>query len=191
SIRGAGLPVWLVSIIWMVYNASSISYLTFAGDYFVSIGYDVNYAAFLTSLFMVGGFVFSPIAGFLIDKLGGEEYFIAGGSVILTAILILIPRTNVNPLLLGSLIGIVSGFIPTPTFSLLPRHISPEKLGLGYGILATCLNVGILIGPLLVGFSYDVSKNYLSGFNIMAVFALAGAVTAIILRVIARKRMAE
>ena len=49
-IRSAGWPIWLVAAIWMMYNAASISYLSFAGDYFVSQGYSVSYAGFLTSI---------------------------------------------------------------------------------------------------------------------------------------------
>ena len=70
--------------------------------------------------------------------------------------------------------------MPAPVFSLVPKLLPPEKLGLGYGILSTCLNVGVLIGPLMVGLSYDRTLSYLSGFNLMAIFALSTAIIAIL-----------
>ena len=74
--------------------------------------------------------------------------------------------------------------MPAPVFSLVPRLLPPEQLGLGYGILSTCLNFGVLIGPLLVGLSYDRTLNYLSGFNLMAIFALSTAIIALLFRFI-------
>lgn len=54
-------------------------------------------------------------------------------------------------------------------------------MGLGYGILSTCLNVGVLIGPYLVGVSYDATLNYGFGVNLMAGFSLVTGIVAIVL----------
>jgi len=181
GIRKTGLPIWLVAAIWMMYNASAISYLTFGGDYYVSVGYSASYAGFLTSLLMIGSLFLSTFVGYFIDKVGNEEYFIAVGSVALAFLLFLVPRSGINPFLLGILIGIAAPFIPAPVFSLVPKLLPPKQRGLGYGILSTCLNFGVLIGPLLVGLFYDLTQSYLYGFNLMAVFALSTAVIAIFL----------
>ncbi len=181
GIKDAGLSVWLVAGIWMMYNASSISYLSFGSDYYISLGYNANYAGFLTSLLMIGALILSTIVGYLTDKFGKEEYFIIGGSVALAITLYLVPRAEISPLLLGSLIGISASFVPAPVFSLVPRFLSAEKMGLAYGILSTCLNIGVLVGPLLVGILYDKTLDYLWGFNLMAVLSLLAAVIALIL----------
>lgn len=178
--------VWLIAAVWMMYNASTISYLTFGADYYQSTGYTVSYAGFLTSLLMVGSLLFSPLVGILTDRVGNEEYFIVGGSIAIGLLLILVPRTGFNPLLLGGLIGFFAASIPAPVFALVPKYISLARVGLGYGILSTCLNIGILIGPLLVGFSYDLTESYLSGFNLMAFFAFFTGVIALILRLTGR-----
>ena len=47
---------------------------------------------------------------------------------------------------------VFAALIPAPIFAMVPKHISLGQVGLGYGILSTCLNIGILLGPLLVGF---------------------------------------
>jgi predicted MFS family arabinose efflux permease len=47
----AGSPIWLVAVVWMMYNAAAIAYLTFAGEYYLSLGYDVSHAGFFASLF--------------------------------------------------------------------------------------------------------------------------------------------
>jgi predicted MFS family arabinose efflux permease len=186
AIRKTRSQVWLIAVVWMMYNASTISYLTFGADYYQSAGYTVSYAGFLTSLLMVGSLLFSPLIGILTDRVGREECFIIGGSIAIGFLLFSVPRTGFNPLLLGGMIGFFAAAIPAPVFSLVPKYISLAQVGLGYGILSTCLNIGILIGPLLVGFSYDRTESYLSGFNLMALFAFITAVVALILRFIGR-----
>ncbi|NLA26432.1 MAG: MFS transporter, partial [Firmicutes bacterium] len=91
SLIKKGGAVWLVAFIWMMYNASAISYLTFAGDYYIKAGYDPGYAGFLSSLFMIGSLLFSPLVGYLTDRVGREEYFIIGGSTVLASLLLLLP----------------------------------------------------------------------------------------------------
>ena len=187
SLLKTGASIWLVAFIWMMYNASAISYLTFAGDYFTSAGYDPGYAAFLSSLFMIGSLLCSPLAGYLTDRVGREEYFIAGGASVLTLLLLLVPRSALNPLLLGAFIGIAAAFVPSPVFSLVPKFLPARRTGLGYGISSTCLNIGVLLGPLLVGLAYDRTLSYISGFNLMALFSLAAAAIALLLRFTGRR----
>ena len=171
----------------MLYNASSISYLAFGSDYYVSIGYDTSYAGFLTSLLMIGALIFSTFVGYLTDKFGNEEYFILGGSIGLAIALLLVPRGGINPLVLGGLIGLSVSFVPSPVFSLVPKYLPREQVGLGYGILSTCLNIGVLIGPFLVGLFYDKTKSYASGFILMSALALLTGVFAILLKRVGKR----
>jgi predicted MFS family arabinose efflux permease len=182
-----GGAVWLVALIWMLFNAAAISYLTFSGDYFITKGYEPGYAGFLASLFMIGSFLFSPLVGYLTDRWGRDEYFVIGGSAVLALLLLLVARSALNPLLLGSLIGLSAAFIPAPVFSLIPKVVPPGQLGLGYGILSTCLNIGVLVGPFLVGLSHDQSGDYVFGFHLMALFSLA-AVAAVLVLLFSRTR---
>lgn len=186
SLFNTGIAIWLTAFIWMLYNASAISYLTFAGDYFVRAGHDPGYAAFLSSLFMLGSLVFCPLVGYITDRVGKEEYFVAAGALLLTLLLLLVPRSTMNPLLPGTLIGIAAAFIPPPLFALVPKFLPARQTGLGYGIVSTCLNIGVLVGPLLVGLAFDRTLSYLAGFNLMALFSLSAAAIALILRLIGK-----
>jgi len=183
SIKDAGWPVWLVAASWMMFNVAGISYLTFAGDYYITEGYDISYAGFLASLFMFGSLLFSPLVGYLTDKIGKQEYFLIGGGTALALLLLLVSGSRINPLLLGSLIGLSAAFVPAPIFSLVPKFLPPGQIGMGYGLLSTCLNIGVLVGPMLIGFSYDQTLSYHNGFILMAVFAFAAALLALVLRI--------
>lgn len=182
------LPVWLIAGIWLFYNAGSIAYLSFAGDYYVSVGYSPSYAGFLSSLLMIGALILSPVVGYLTDRYGREEYVLLFGNLAVAVLFWLVPRTVLNPVYLGILIGIAASCIPAPVFSLLPSFLPPERMGLGYGILASLLNIGVLIGPLLVGYYYDQTANYLPGFSLMALFILLSSLLALFLVVVKRRQ---
>jgi len=191
AVKKTGWPAWLVAAIWMAYNGAAITYFTFASDYYMSTGYSVSYAGFLASLFMIASFLFSPLVGYLMDRGIKEEYFIIGGSTILALLLLLIPRTDGNPLVLGGLIGIFAVCVPAPVFSLVPKSLPAGQVGLGYGILSTFLNFGVIVGPLLVGLSYDRTQSYLVGFDLMAFFALSTAIITILYWFITRPKPGE
>lgn len=131
---------------------------------------------------MIGSVLFSPLVGYLTDRVKREENFIIGGSIALALLLLLLPRSGLNPLFLGVLVGLAAAFIPAPVFALVPKYIPTGQIGLGYGISSTCLNIGILVGPFLVGLAYDRTLSYLFGFNLMALFVLVLTAVALFLR---------
>ena len=176
-----GWPVWLVSMVWMLFNAATISYVTFAGDHFISLGYSVARAGFLASLFMFGSFLFSPLVGLITDRLGGEELFIVTGCTVLAGLFLLVYNPAINHLLLCAVIGFFGAFVPAPVFALIPKYLSSHQLGLGYGILSALLNLGMLVGPLVTGFLYDQTENYFYGFILMAAFLLLTALLGLVL----------
>ena len=115
-LKKSGSPVWLLSLVWMLYNASSISFMTFAGDHYIAQGFSVELAGFLTSLFMMSSIVLGPVLGAVIGRIGKEIHFIVFGCAILGIFIFLIPRSNINPLLLVGLIGLSCVLIPTPLY---------------------------------------------------------------------------
>lgn len=184
----AGWPVWLISLVWMVYNTSSISFMTFAGDYFISKGYSVALAGFLTSLFMVASIVLAPVIGLIIDRKGKHLPFIVFGCTALAAMIFLVTRSRMNPVLLVLLIGISSVFIPTPLLSLLPRYLPAGFAGLGYGLSSALANLGVLAGPYLFGLLYDRSHSHDSGFDLLAAVSLLGAFLTLMIPLVLKKK---
>lgn len=67
-------------------------------------------------------------------------------------------------MLLGILIGLSAAFVPAPVFSLVPKFLPSGQIGIGYELLSTCLNIDVLVGPMLIGFSYNQTLSYQQGF---------------------------
>lgn len=175
-----GISIWLVGFAWMWFNAAVISYLTFAQDFFVTRGYAAAFASFITSIVMLISVPLSPVVGYLTGRFGREEAFIAVGGAALASLYLLLPSSMPTFLLLG-LIGVFLAFVPPPIFSLPSRLVRRQNLGLAFGILSTCLNVGVLAGPYIVGYLRDLTGEYTVSFYIMSLFNILQMFTILIL----------
>jgi len=184
----AQMGIWLVGFSWLIYMAAKTGAITFAPDYFLSIGYMYSYAGFLASLFTMGSLVISPLTGHFIGKTGKEENYILVGCIAMAILFILIYTASTGHVFLAALNGATAAFIPVSVFSLVPRLVQAKKLGLGYGILRICENTGILVGPFVGGLVYDLSGgSYLYAFLVFSVFCLSSAAGALLLRLLRKK----
>lgn len=168
---GFGPSIWLVGICWMWFNAALISFVTFSPDFLVSRGYEVGLAGSMSSLVMLGSLALSPIVGYLVHKNGKESLFIGVGGVLLAALVYFVPTSSLLvPLFV--LTGVAASLIPAPIYSLPSRIVRSENLGLAFGIITACLNIGVLAGPYLVGLVRDFTGDYVLSFHLMTIFAL-------------------
>ncbi len=180
NIANVGAPMWIIGFTWMWFNAALISFLTFAPDFFVSKGYETVFAGFMSSIVMMGSLFLSPLIGYFVYRFGKEKMFIVVAGIALTFLIFLVPTTSLHlPLLV--LMGIFTAFVPAPVFSLPSKIVKPQNLGLGFGILTACLNVGVLAGPYLTGLAKDFAGEYTTSFYLMSVFTIMQTVTILLL----------
>jgi predicted MFS family arabinose efflux permease len=182
DLRETGVPLWLVGAAWMLFNAAIIALFTFTPDLLRTSGFSVSSAGFFTSLVMLPALILSPVVGYLMDKIDGKRSIIVIGSIGLAALIIWVPAAAGRMLLLMVLIGIAQACVPAPIFALIPEVTAARRLGLGYGILSTFLNIGIVVGPALIGLVRDITGNYQASYTVMSVFALLIAVAMFLLR---------
>jgi len=173
--------MWLVGFCWMLFGASIVSFTTFAPDFFISKGYTIGSAGFLTSLLSWGPLGLSPLIGRLMDKVGNNEVFIGVGGIIIAMVFYSIAR-GANFFLPMIVMGVGVAFVPAPVFSLLPKISRPENLGLNFGVLSMFANVGMLFGPYVTGLLKDRTGSYEVSFIFLSIFALLLALTALALR---------
>lgn len=176
DITKLGPSIWLVGLSWLCFNAAFISFVTFFSDFFVSRGYEIGFAGFLSSIVMMGSLFLSPLIGYFVYKFGRENVLIGAGGIVLASLIFLVPTSFfVIPLL--ALIGVFAALVPAPIFSLPPKIVKPKNLGLAFGIVTACLNVGVLVGPYLAGAARDFTGEYTLSFHIMALFAVLQTVS--------------
>lgn len=177
-----GAGIWFAGLAWLWANAAGISYLTFGTDYFLSQGENAATAGLLTSFLMMGSLVFSPAIGFMLDRGWSQKTMIIVGSGCVSILYLLIPRMPSSAYLLTVLLGIAVALIPVSVFSLPARILPLHKIGVGFGIISACLNVGIMIGPCVVGLARDMFGGYQTGFVMMSLFGLASLLSIVPLK---------
>jgi len=181
SLRNVGSPIWLVALCWMWFNAASISFSTFAPDFFVSRGYEIGAAGLLASLLMWGSLGLSPIIGRLTDRIGRHELFIGAGGILLAIAISVVARAEsfIGPMLV---MAVAVALVPAPVFSLPAKILAPQRLGFGFGVLSTLSSTGIFFGPYLAGLIRDRTHGYEASFVFLSVLALLITATAVVLR---------
>jgi predicted MFS family arabinose efflux permease len=182
SIRLTGISIWIVGIAWLLFNAAVISMFTFTPEFLQGAGRTIASAGFVTSAVMWPSIVLSPVVGHVIDKIDRKRAIIAIGGLALAILMVMIPTATSWILALLLLIGVAQVLIPAPIFALITEVTSPERLGLGFGIFNTCLNLGIVVGPVAVGAIRDVTGSYQASYALMAGFAFLIILAMITLR---------
>lgn len=172
GLKTTGMAVWILGAAWLFFNAAVISVYTFTPDFLKASGFSVASAGFHTSVIMWPGLVMGVIVGWVIDKKGRKRLMIGAAGVIIAFLLLWVPgmTTWLIPLMLC--LGFTQSFVSTPIFALVPDVVHPTRLGIGYGVLSTCVNVGIVAGPLATGWIKDVSGSYQGSYTLMSGFAL-------------------
>jgi predicted MFS family arabinose efflux permease len=170
-VRAAGKEIWLLGSAWLFFNASVISLFTFTPKFLNTSGFSLASSGFLASLAMWPQLITNPAVGFLISRKGCTKAIMALGGLSLGIFIILVPFSIGWVALSLLLVGIVMSFVPTPVFTIVREVVRPQHLGMGYGILSTCLNLGILIGPVASGMVVDLMESYPAGYALMGAFS--------------------
>jgi len=68
------IEVWKVSIVWLLFNAATLSFTAWAPNLFENYkGIDTVYASFLASVLMLAAIPFVPVYGWVSDKIGRRK----------------------------------------------------------------------------------------------------------------------
>ena len=175
--------IWVLGLIWATFNMATISFTTWSPKLFENIWETTTiYANFLASLLMIAALI-TPITGYLSDRLGKRRLLIASSALVMAAFFFLIPSATVKSLvLIIGLLGLTSAFIAPSVFALSSEILDEKSGGLGFGILNTSVNIGIVVGPLLVGYVIDVTYSKTAIFSVMAAFVIVTTLLCFILK---------
>ncbi|MFC1588019.1 nitrate/nitrite transporter [Planctomycetota bacterium] len=170
--------IWLLSLVWVLFNAGILSYSTYAAGYFHAIGHSLVSANFLAGLVFTVSIFCSPVAGWMLDRFKITTRIIISGCLGLSVLMALIPHLAGWELILSVGIGLVVAAVPPAVFSLPVAWIENRHLALAYGIINSIFCLGASIAPGLVGNIWDRQQSYPLIFLIMGGFCLLGGLAA-------------
>jgi MFS family permease len=165
----------ILSIIWGLFNAGSLSFITFSFIHSIEIKLLSQLMTFfIGSSTMIGGLFLGSLIGFLLDKYKKLiKIFIVYGCLSMGIAIILFYFTNLNHF--SILFFIIGGsLVPTSVFSYntLYEHQSSDNV---FSMLAISMGIGSLIGPSLAGAIMNLNTGIYS-FLLMSLFLISGSI---------------
>ncbi|MBO3757865.1 MAG: MFS transporter, partial [Candidatus Brockarchaeota archaeon] len=167
------LETWKAGFVWLFFQASVLSFITWAPELFVVFrGMSRVNSNLLTSLIMWLSIFFAPFFGYLSDKINKRKIFIVIGSVAMSLTYVLLAfASGVELTVLIIVLGIASAMIPPVVFALTAEVSGSNLAEIGFSVLGTCLSIGATFGYPLIGYVLDVTKSYVICFLGMATFS--------------------
>jgi predicted MFS family arabinose efflux permease len=157
----ASREIWLsilAGIVWGLFNASYVVFLSFAPGFLVSRGASVGGAGAVTSLAIWVTLASVPLGGILADRLRRPDLLTVVGSLLGMGALLIFPTTTM-PALSCFLVGVLAGIPPGAVMALLPKALAPAALTTGLGIYYTMFYLSMTVAPGLAGMLRDRTED--------------------------------
>ena len=178
--------VWALGAVWMLWNAGSMVVLTFANDLLVSRGLSVQAAGGVAALLMLFPITASTAMGHLLDRHHLQNAG-AAAACLLLAVCVILLGTNAAPAVpLFIAMSVAMALAPSAVFATAPYLMRDQQSGLGYGVLAGMLNIGVALGPVVAGAAKDATGSYLASCVAAAILEVLGALAVLLLRGVPR-----
>ncbi|MCW4032184.1 MAG: MFS transporter, partial [Candidatus Bathyarchaeota archaeon] len=145
-------------------------------------GLSLEFSDLLAGMLMIGAFI-QPLSGYISDIIGKRKLLIIISQASIFVLILLFPKLpSTYYLALALLIGLIASFIIPNIFALSGELLGVKKNALGFGVTNTFLNLGIILGPLSLGYVLDSTDSSYLFFVSMAIFVLLGLIFSSILK---------
>jgi len=149
----------------VLFYSAIFPFQKFATDMLASkMGLNLKDAADLFSWFPIGAMVLTPFIGFYLDRKGKGASLMLYGAILLVVshlIFALVPAESFGYGMAVTtivILGIAFSLVPASMWPSLPKIIEEHYLGSAYGAIFWIQNIGLLIVPILIGWSITVSN---------------------------------
>ena len=181
TLKGLGGSIWLISLVWVLFNISILAYFTYAIDHFTGGGMNGSTARFISSLPMLLSIFLTPLAGFAMHRYGLRWSLpLVGCAIASFAILLILTPDKTMIVVWSILLGIGISMVPPAVFTMVGEVVPPSRVGTGFGLMTTIFNLGVFFGIPLIGHARDLTSTYRSSFILMSIIMGMGAVVAML-----------
>ena len=144
GLRRLNPQVWMLGLVWMFWEAGTMILLTFCNDLLVGRGMSPQTAGTMAGILMLFPIIASTFMGHVLDRRRWQARGAALACLMFAVCVILlgVVSGSVLPLFLG--ISFTFALAPMGVFALAPHLMHGRESGLGYGVLAGMLNIGVL-----------------------------------------------
>ena len=170
-------PLAALAVSWMLFFAAFASVFTFAPEW----AGGGPQALLTVTLVTWVSLILNPVVGILIDRWGHAVRWVVCGELLLAVVLGLMAAGLLAPVPAMLLIGLTAASVPTATYSLPGRLVPAARVGFAFGFITAFSNLGTLAGPAAAGALRDAVGGWSIPWATLAVFALLGAMAALLI----------
>jgi predicted MFS family arabinose efflux permease len=150
------LLVGVAAAIWGFYNVAYIVLISFVPELFTARGYALVDASWIVSLI---GWVLIPsipLAGYVVERFGRPNLFMAGGFSTAALAALALPFVD-SPLIAFGVIALAIGAPAGMIMALPAQALRPESRAVGMGLFFTCYYAALALLPGGAGLARDLS----------------------------------
>lgn len=182
--------VWRVALVAFFGYMAIVSFTTWMPTTLVGYaGIAVWLATLLASILLLIDLPLGPVWGRVSDRVRRRKPFVVAAFVIYLAGSIVVPFVATLPLALAALalLGVITlmgtgcaAFFPAAS-AIPAQSVRPELAGAAFGLFLTAQFLGMGLGPMVVGYTLDVTSAYV-GFVVISLMTGVGLASAMALR---------
>jgi MFS family permease len=181
---------WLLALVFGTFTFAFMGYATWVPSYYSQgLGLSLETASFYASLGSLAVIPSTIIAGRVLDRVRNRHLVMTAALAICGILLFwCFQLESANAIVPYSIVlSLVAGFVPTATFTLAPETMpDPRFAGLALGIVSVGQNLGMFLGPPMIG-AVVASGNWGAGTVPLMISLAIGAAASLILRAVHTK----
>ena len=173
--------LWILPLANMGIGSPGNSLINWGPTYLnLAKGIAVPLGSLLVSLTMLMAIPISPIGGWLADKVRPRKLVYAFPLLVLAILYPSIPYIPFSMFLVMMLIiGFFNNIVPPAATADVAEVAGPEATSIGFGIVTTMVNIGIMVSSPLFGFIYDTYGSWNLCFLSLAIYDILGFLSTI------------
>jgi MFS family permease len=175
---------WLATIVFLCFGFVAYGLTVHMVPHITGLGIPEISAANVLSVSggvgIIGNFVLGGLVG---DRIGNRKTFIIGIVLMIAGLAWLVPAKELWMFYIFAVIlGLAFGGMGTSESPLTARLFGLTSHGLIYGVMAMGFTVGGALGPVIMGYIYDVTDSYRTAFLVSIALCVVGLILMVILK---------
>lgn len=198
---------WVVALLCVLFYSAIFPFQKYAAEMLQNkVGFELEYATKLFSLFPLGAMIITPFLGTFLDRVGKGATMLIIGSIMMVvshSVFALYPFAGGTSLdtfvALTAIIvlGISFSLVPATLWPSVPKLIDGKVLGSAYSAIFWIQNVGLMSVPYIIGLILKMSnqdiaegapKDYTLAMFVFASFGVMAFIMAFILKAMDKKK---
>jgi len=181
--------IWVVLLCITFYSAI-FPFQTFAVKFFIERhGTTREFGGFLSSIITLFAMIFTPLFGYLVDRVAKRSLFMMWGSLLLVPVYLMMAYTRIDLRIPMAMMGIAFSLVPAVLWPSVAYLVEQSKLGTAYGLMTMIQNIGLAGFNFMIGWANDYAgasvenpMGYALGMWIFSILGLLGFFFAWMLR---------